>query len=73
MDIEGLCCVDGWLWICGSHSLERGKPEGGLADMKDIDWDPNRGFLRRIPLRHRGKGVYEPLKEDGPAAPRCSP
>lgn len=62
MDIEGLAIADGYLWICGSHSLKRDDPEeGGLADMEDIDWDPNRGFLGRVPLIDRGDGVFEPV------------
>lgn len=62
MDIEGLSFSDGYLWVCGSHSLKRDDPkEGGLADMEDIDWDPNRGFLGRIPLVDRGEGVFEPV------------
>ena len=26
MDIEGLACDDGWLWVVGSHALKRKKP-----------------------------------------------
>jgi hypothetical protein len=62
MDIEGLAIADGYLWICGSHSLKRDDPgEDGLEDMADIDWDPNRGFLGRVPLVDRGEGVFEPV------------
>ncbi|WP_114390211.1 DUF3616 domain-containing protein [Notoacmeibacter marinus] len=62
MDIEGLEIADGWLWICGSHSLKRDGPDGkGLAGLDDIDWDPNRAFLGRLPLLDRGDGVFEPV------------
>ncbi|MEF2070392.1 DUF3616 domain-containing protein [Consotaella aegiceratis] len=59
MDIEGLAVADGYLWICGSHSLKRDDPDDGLDDMADIDWDANRGFLGRVPLLDRGDGVFE--------------
>ncbi|HDZ75336.1 MAG TPA: DUF3616 domain-containing protein [Aurantimonas coralicida] len=60
MDIEGLAVADGYLWICGSHSLKRDKPEDdGLKDMEDIDWDANRGFLGKVPLLDRGGGVFD--------------
>lgn len=60
MDVEGLAIADGYLWICGSHSLKRDKPkDDGLADMEDIDWDANRGFLGKVPLLDRGDGVYD--------------
>jgi hypothetical protein len=59
MDIEGLAIAGGALWICGSHSLKRDKPDDGLADMADLDWDPNRGFLGMVPLVDRGDGVFD--------------
>ncbi|EAU41049.1 hypothetical protein FP2506_12319 [Fulvimarina pelagi HTCC2506] len=68
MDIEGLAVADGYLWICGSHSLKRDKIEGGgVYDLEDLDWDANRGFLGRVPLLDKGDGIfdlvgaYEPL------------
>lgn len=62
MDIEGMCIDDGYLWLCGSHSLKRDKPdESGLEAMQDIDWDANRAFLGRVPLLERGGGVFEPM------------
>lgn len=56
MDIEGLDVHSGYLWVVGSHSLARRKPEKGddarrsierLAKVRD---DPNRHFLGRIPI-----------------------
>lgn len=55
MDIEGIGIDGGWLWVCGSHSLKRDDPdEDGIAGMEDIDWDPDRAFLGRVPLIDRG-------------------
>lgn len=64
MDIEGLDCDDDWLWVVGSHSLKRDKPDGkkpvaALKKMEDIDRDPNRYFLGRFPLA-RAKGGFAP-------------
>lgn len=61
MDIEGIAISDGFLWVCGSHSLKRDKPEdGAIAAMEEIDWDANRGFLGRVPLVDRGGGLFAP-------------
>lgn len=80
MDIEGLAVADGYLWICGSHSLKRDDPgDDGLDDMEDIDWDANRGFLGKVPLLDRGNGVYDlvasidPLDEAPARAARMMP
>lgn len=63
MDIEGLAISDGYLWVTGSHSLKRGKPETGgeLEGLGEIEWDANRGFLGRVPLLDRGDGIHEPV------------
>lgn len=67
MDIEGLDVDDGWLWVAGSHSLKRDKPhedddhEQALAELTDIDVDPNRWFLGRLPLRDDGDGLFTPV------------
>lgn len=69
MDIEGLAVDDGWLWVVGSHSLKRDKPsedddhDAALAELTDIDVDPNRWFLGRLPLRDDGDGVFVPVDE----------
>ncbi len=69
MDIEGLSISGGFLWVCGSHSLKRDDPgDDGLKDMEDIDWDPNRGFLGRVPLIDRGDGVFDPVGVIEPVA-----
>lgn len=61
MDIEGLAVDAGWLWITGSHSLKRDKPEReghgaaeSLERMTEIDRDPNRYFLARLPIASGG-------------------
>jgi hypothetical protein len=62
MDIEGIAISDGHLWVCGSHSLKRDKPkDDDLAEMEEIDWDANRGFLGRVPLLDRGEGSFTPV------------
>ena len=62
MDIEGLSVADGWLWICGSHGLKRGKPRKKLGNLGKLKWDPNRGFLGRIPLEPRDGDRWEPVR-----------
>ena len=80
MDIEGLAIDDGYLWIAGSHSLKRNKPEpsgntttDALDELTDIDRDPNRWFLGRLPLEVDGDGRYcvrpHASSSDGPRRP----
>lgn len=69
MDVEGLDCDDGWLWVVGSHALRRAKPKAdapdeALREMEEIDRQPNRYFLGRFPLV-RGDDGLEPVREDG--------
>jgi hypothetical protein len=62
MDIEGIAIADGYLWVCGSHSLKRDKPgDDDLAAMEETDWDANRGFIGRVPLVARGDGLFAPV------------
>ncbi|MEV8465475.1 DUF3616 domain-containing protein [Fluviibacterium sp. DFM31] len=70
MDIEGLEIAGNWLWITGSHSLKRGKPDGktgakGLKAMSKITWDRNRQFLGRVPLVAGPEGRVLPVARDG--------
>ncbi len=65
MDIEGLAAVDGYLWIVGSHSLKRKKPEGAngegvqaLARMEEVEREANRYFLGRVPIEEEAPGVF---------------
>ncbi|PSN18959.1 DUF3616 domain-containing protein [filamentous cyanobacterium CCP5] len=55
IDIEGMDYSDGYLWIVGSHSLKRNKTEGDdieddIQRLSEIERDPNRYLLTRIPL-----------------------
>ena len=71
MDIEGLCAEDGYLWVVGSHSLKRSKPkrDGGpdlaLKRMEEVEREPNRFFLGRIPLVEESPGLFTPAKMEG--------
>lgn len=70
MDIEGLAVDGDWIWVCGSHSLKREKPDddddpkAALDRMADIDWDENRAFLGRLPLVMED-GAPRPVARDG--------
>lgn len=70
MDIEGLAVDGDWIWVAGSHSLTRDKPEDDqsraeqMEAMADIEWDPNRAFLGRIPLVMED-GAPRPVARDG--------
>jgi hypothetical protein len=72
MDIEGLCAADGYLWVVGSHSLKRRKPNRGKNDgqvsllrMEEVIREDNRYFLGRIPLTQEGPGIFAPTQSDG--------
>jgi hypothetical protein len=72
MDIEGLCTMDGFLWIVGSHSLKRSKPKRDESDaddalrrMEQVEREPNRHFLGRIPLVEEAPGLFMPIRSDG--------
>jgi len=72
MDIEGLCATDGFLWIVGSHALKRSKPkrdEGDADDalrrMEQVEREPNRHFLGRLPLVEEAPGLFRPIRSDG--------
>jgi hypothetical protein len=71
-DIEGLGLVDGHLWVVGSHSLARRKPEPDttaeamLARLEDVKREANRFLLGRLPLGAGENGGPEPHREVGP-------
>ena len=55
IDIEGLDYADGYLWVVGSHSLKRNKtkgkkPQKDIARLSEIERDPNRYLLGRLPV-----------------------
>jgi hypothetical protein len=55
-DVEGLDVEDGWLWLVGSHSVKRKKPDDDdaptkVADkLKKLSRDGNRHLLARVPI-----------------------
>jgi hypothetical protein len=67
IDIEGLAEADHYLWLIGSHSLKRKKPDHEhedvakqLARLAKVEADPNRYLLARIPLlRKEQTGDFE--------------
>jgi hypothetical protein len=72
MDIEGLCVEGGFLWIVGSHSLKRSRPKRAgnaaneaLARMEEVEREPNRFFLGRIPLAEGKPGLFRPARSNG--------
>lgn len=55
IDIEGLDYNEGYLWVIGSHSLKRNKTEGDkpkkdIKRLAEIERDPNRSLLARLPV-----------------------
>jgi hypothetical protein len=66
VDVEGLDYKDGYLWLVGSHSLKRRKPDEGDPAEKNIKClakvssDGNRFLLARIPLFEE---TYTPVKQ----------
>jgi hypothetical protein len=67
MDIEGLDAEAGYLWIVGSHSVTRRKPdprkhgiEEALARLTEVTHRTNRHFLGRVPLIETDEaGVFD--------------
>lgn len=68
IDIEGLDFKDDYLWLIGSHSLKRKKPDADkppekrLKQLAKISCDGNRFLLARIPLKDKD-GILTPVKE----------
>jgi hypothetical protein len=55
IDIEGLDYADGYIWVTGSHSLKRNKtkgkkPQKDIKRLSEIERDPNRYLLARVPV-----------------------
>lgn len=63
VDLEGLDYADGYLWMTGSHSLKRGKPDQdkkvrrNLEALAQVTTDSNRFLLARIPVVTEDGGV----------------
>lgn len=71
IDIEGMGEANNYLWLVGSHSLKRKKPNHEdedvakqIARLAKIEEEPNRYLLARIPLvRNVETGDYELHRE----------
>ncbi len=55
IDIEGMDYSERYLWLIGSHSTKRDKPEGDeyeedIQNLSEIEVDPNRYVLARVPI-----------------------
>jgi hypothetical protein len=70
-DIEGLDYQNGYLWLVGSHSLKRGKPdeEDSIAKnakrLAKVSRDGNRFLLARIPLAQATRSLERKVEQDG--------
>lgn len=70
IDIEGMDFADGWLWVTGSHSRKRCKPEARAAgaaqdELADVSSDANRYVLARLPVIAGEDGLPTLAREDG--------
>ena len=59
IDIEGMDCDGGYLWLTGSHGLKRLRPKGsdpekGARRLAELRADGNRYLVARIPLLESG-------------------
>lgn len=78
-DLEGLDHADGYLWMAGSHSFKRGKPDAddpvkkNLKALANITTDSNRFLLARVPVIQED-GTYTLIKkaDDGEATERTA-
>jgi hypothetical protein len=70
-DIEGLDYDGGYLWMVGSHSLKRGKPdeedsiEKNAKRLAKVGRDGNRFLLARIPLAEATQSLERTVEQDG--------
>lgn len=70
-DIEGLDYDDGYLWLVGSHSLKRGKPdeedsiEKNIKRLAKVSRDGNRFLLTRIPLVKATQSLERTVEQNG--------
>jgi hypothetical protein len=69
IDIEGLDVNGGYLWLVGSHSLKRNKPDDNstydenIARISDIAADGNRFMLGRVPISNGPD--FRPVMQSG--------
>lgn len=70
-DLEGLDYNDGYLWLVGSHSLKRSKPDEdkpvreNLKQLGKVISDGNRFLLARIPLVEETHTLKKTVEQDG--------
>lgn len=70
-DLEGLDYQAGYLWLVGSHSLKRGKPdseaslEDNIKSLGKVKRDSNRFLLARIPVVEDTCSLAKEVKRDG--------
>ncbi|MBD2038273.1 DUF3616 domain-containing protein [Leptolyngbya sp. FACHB-321] len=70
-DIEGLAYDSGYLWLVGSHSLKRSKPDPEDSSAKSIKHlakvsrDGNRFLLARIPVAEETYTLEKAVKQNG--------
>lgn len=71
IDIEGIACANHYLWLVGSHSLKRDKPDDKddkvskrIKSLSKVKSDPNRYTIARIPvILDKETGDYVLFKE----------
>jgi Protein of unknown function (DUF3616) len=71
VDVEGLDSSSGYLWVVGSHSLKRHKPDEedsvakNIKELSKVSSDGNRFLLGRIPLDQATWSPVKQTKQDG--------
>jgi hypothetical protein len=71
VDVEGLDASDGWLWVVGSHSVRRRRPEPEDSPEQRMEClattrrKGNRHLLARLPLVPDGGVVRDTVDADG--------
>lgn len=71
IDIEGIAYANHYLWLVGSHSLKRDKPDDKdetiskrIKSLSKVKNDPNRYTIARIPvILNKKTGTYELFKK----------
>jgi hypothetical protein len=73
VDIEGIDIVDDCLWVAGSHSLARRRPQNQTDLPAKVRAGPNRLLLARLPLKADRAGRWRPVTGAGAALPIRKP
>lgn len=78
IDIEGLDIDGDWLWLVGSHSLKREKPDADasaaeqMQALSTVAVDGNRYLLARLPLAHDAGGSHPQRRLEREGATLCA-